>query len=161
MPRTLEKITLKQFIKDTNQTKKQYETYNIPKRATKYSAGYDFELLESFTLKPNETKLIPTGIKANMQENEVLMIFIRSSLGFKYNIKLCNQVGIIDKDYYNNKENEGHIFLKIQNQGTKEKSFKKGETIAQGIFINYLTIENESKIKQTRQGGIGSTNDDK
>ena len=43
-------------------------------------------------------------------KKEFLGIYIRSSLGFKYNIRMCNQVGIIDADYYNNKDNEGHIF---------------------------------------------------
>ena len=156
--RKFEKISLKQFIKDTKLTKKEYELYSIPKRSTKYSAGYDFMALEDFTLSPNEIKLIPTGIKADMNENEVLMLYIRSSLGFKYNIRMCNQTGIIDKDYYNNEDNEGHIFVKIQNEGIKPKMFKQGENIVQGIFLNYLTTDNEKEIENERKGGIGSTN---
>ena len=93
-----------------------------------------------------------------MNENEVLMLYIRSSLGFKYNIRMCNQTGIIDKDYYNNEDNEGHIFVKIQNEGIKPKMFKRGENIVQGIFLNYLTTDNEEKIENKRTGGIGSTN---
>ena len=156
--RKFEKISLKQFIKDTKLTKKEYELYSIPKRSTKYSSGYDFMALEDFTLNPNEIKLIPTGIKADMNENEVLMLYIRSSLGFKYNIRMCNQTGIIDKDYYNNEDNEGHIFVKIQNEGIKPKMFKQGENIVQGIFLNYLTTDNEEEIENERKGGIGSTN---
>ncbi len=156
--RKFEKISLKQFIKDTKLTPKEYELYNIPKRSTQYSAGYDFMTLTEFTINPNEIKLIPTGIKANMNENEVLMLYIRSSLGFKYNIRMCNQTGIIDKDYYNNEDNEGHIFVKIQNEGDKPKTFKRGENIVQGIFLNYLTTDNEEKIENKRTGGIGSTN---
>ena len=114
--RKFEKISLDQFIKDTGLTEEEYNSYNIPKRSTKYSAGYDFETLNSFDLKPNEIKLIPTGIKALMNDDEVLMIYIRSSLGFKYNIRKCNQTGIIDIYYYNNPKNEGHIFIKIQEQ---------------------------------------------
>lgn len=156
--RKFEKISLNQFIKDTKLTQKEYELYSIPKRSTKYSAGYDFMALEEFTLTPNEIKLIPTGIKADMNENEVLMLYIRSSLGFKYNIRLCNQTGIIDKDYYNNEDNEGHIFVKIQNEGDEPKTFKRGENIVQGIFLNYLTTDNEEEIENERKGGIGSTN---
>lgn len=156
--RKFEKISLNQFIKDTKLTPKEYELYNIPKRSTQYSAGYDFMALEDFTLNPNEIKLIPTGIKADMNENEVLMLYIRSSLGFKYNIRMCNQTGIIDKDYYNNEDNEGHIFVKIQNEGIKPKMFKQGENIVQGIFLNYLTTDNEEEIENERKGGIGSTN---
>ena len=158
MSRKFEKISLKQFIKDTNLTEKEYNEYNIPKRSTKYSAGYDFTTIEEIIINPNEIKLIPTGIKANMNNDEVLMIYIRSSLGFKYNIRMCNQTGIIDKDYYNNKDNEGHIFIKIKNEGNKPKTFKKHEKIVQGIFIKYLTTDDEEEIKSVREGGIGSTN---
>ncbi len=122
--RKFEKISLSQFIKDTGLTEAEYHKYRLPKRSTKHSAGYDFATLTDFTLKPKEIKLIPTGIKANMNENEVLMLYIRSSLGFKYNLRMCNQVGIIDKDYYNNKDNEGHIFVKLQNEGDTIKEFK-------------------------------------
>lgn len=156
--RKFEKITLEQFIKDTKLTQQEYKNYNLPKRSTKHSAGYDFQALTDFTINPNEIKLIPTGIKSAMNENEVLMIYIRSSLGFKYNIRMCNQTGIIDKDYYNNPENEGHIFVKIQNEGNTPKTFKQGENIVQAIFLNYLTVDNEEEIKKERSGGIGSTN---
>lgn len=156
--RKFEKITIKTFIKDTNQTKEDYKNYQLPQRKTKHSAGYDFELLEDLTLKPKEIKKIPTGIKAQMNKDEVLLLIIRSSLGFKYNIRMCNQIGVIDSDYYNNPQNEGHIFIKVQNEGKKEITIKKGESIAQGIFIKYLTTENEEEITNIRTGGIGSTN---
>lgn len=157
--RKFEKISLEQFKKDTGLTEKEYNEYTLPKRSTKYSAGYDFSALTNFTLNPNEIKLIPTGIKADMNNNEVLMIYIRSSLGFKFNIRMCNQTGIIDKDYYNNEDNEGHIFVKLQNEGNKPKEFKKGENIVQGIFLNYLTVDNEEEITKERIGGVGSTNE--
>lgn len=157
--RKFEKISLNQFIKDTGLTEKEYNEYNLPKRSTKYSAGYDFVTLTDFTINPNEIKLIPTGIKADMNDNEVLMIYIRSSLGFKFNIRMCNGTGIIDKDYYNNKDNEGHIFVKLQNEGNTPKEFKKGENIVQGIFLNYLTVDNEMEITKERVGGVGSTNE--
>lgn len=156
--RKFEKISLEQFKKDTGLTEKEYELYSMPKRSTKYSAGYDFMALTDFTINPNEIKLIPTGIKADMNEDEVLMIYIRSSLGFKFNLRMCNQVGIIDKDYYNNQDNEGHIFVKIQNEGEKPKEFKQGENIVQGIFTKFLTVDNEEIIEKERSGGFGSTN---
>jgi len=157
--RKFEKISLEQFKKDTGLTEKEYNEYTLPKRSTKYSAGYDFVALTDFIINPNEIKLIPTGIKADMNNNEVLMIYIRSSLGFKFNIRMCNQTGIIDKDYYNNKDNEGHIFVKLQNEGDTPKEFKQGENIVQGIFLNYLTVDNEEEITKERIGGVGSTNE--
>ena len=155
--RKFEKISLKEFIKDTGLTEKEYNEITLPQRATKNSAGYDFHLLEDLTLKPNEIKKIPTGIKAKMNNDEVLMIYIRSSLGFKYNLRLCNQVGIIDSDYYNNIDNEGHIFIAIQNEGKETITLKTNDRFAQGLFIKYLTVDDEKEIKNARTGGIGST----
>lgn len=156
--RKFEKISLKQFIKDTGLTEKEYNEITLPHRATPQSAGYDFHILEDLTLKPGEIKKVPTAIKANMNSDEVLMIYIRSSLGFKYNMRMCNQTGIIDSDYYNNKDNEGHIFIAIQNEGQKTVNLKANDRFAQGIFMKYLTTDNEEEITSTRTGGIGSTN---
>jgi dUTP pyrophosphatase len=69
---------------------------------------------------------------------------VRSSTGFKYNIRLVNQVGVIDADYYNNKDNEGHIFVKVQNHGNETVRFKAGDTIVQGLFIKYLTTKSDN-----------------
>ena len=80
-----------------------------------------------------------------MNDDEVLWLVDRSSQGFKYNVRMCNQVGVIDKDYYNNKDNEGHIFVKLQNEGTKDYVVKRGDAICQGIFIKYLTVDNEEE----------------
>ena len=148
--RTFEKISFEQFKKDIKDDKKLYESYSIPKRETKYAAGYDFEAIEDIVIKPNEIKKIPTGIKANMEEDEVLLLIDRSSQGFKYNVRMCNQVGVIDKDYYNNNNNEGHIWIKLQNEGDKDYIVKKGEGIIQGIFVKFLTIDNEEKIYKER-----------
>ena len=93
-----------------------------------------------------------------MNKGEVLMIYIRSSLGFKYNLRLCNGTGIIDSDYYNNQDNEGHIFIKIQNEGKETINLKANDRFAQGIFMKYLTVTDEKQINNIRQGGIGSTN---
>ena len=134
-----------------------YDDVVLPKRGTISSAGYDFYSVISVTLKPGERKVIPTGIRVMMNNNEFLGIFIRSSLGFKYNVRMCNQVGIIDADYYNNSENEGHIFVCLMNEGDKVLEIKKGDRIVQGIFMPFL-ITDDDKTTDIRMGGIGSTN---
>lgn len=144
MKRYFEKISFEQFSKDIKDDKELYESYNIPKRQTKYAAGYDFEAIEDFVLRPGEIKKIPTGIKADMMDDEVLLLIVRSGMGFKYNVRLCNQVGVIDKDYYNNSDNEGHMFIALQNHGDKDYVVKKGDRICQGMFVKYLTVDNES-----------------
>ncbi|MBP3461654.1 MAG: deoxyuridine 5'-triphosphate nucleotidohydrolase [Bacilli bacterium] len=143
MKRYFEKISFEQFKKDIKDDKDLYNSYNIPKRETKFAAGYDFEAIEDFTIKPGEIKKVPTGIKVNMMDDEVLLLIVRSSMGFKYNVRLCNQVGVIDKDYYNNKDNEGHMFLALKNEGDKDYIVKKGDGICQGMFIKYLKVDNE------------------
>ena len=153
--RKFERISEKEFLKDVSNGN--YEDILLPKRSTKNSAGYDFYSLYDITIKPNEIVKIPTGIKVCMNENEFLGIFIRSSLGFKYNIRMCNQVGIIDTDYYNNKDNEGHIFVCLQNDGDKDFVIRKGDRFVQGIFMPFLITDDDNTTSR-RIGSIGSTN---
>lgn len=154
--RKFEKISKDNFLNSVPNGN--YEDIILPKRSTKNSAGYDFYSLYDITIKSNERVVIPTGIKVCMNENEFLGIYIRSSLGFKYNTRMCNQVGIIDADYYNNKDNEGHIFVCLQNESDKEVLIKKGDRFVQGIFMTYL-ITDDDDATDTRNGGIGSTNE--
>lgn len=157
MERGFEKISLEQFRKDVGENDDLYNQLNMPKRGTKNSAGYDFFLINDICLKKGETKKIPTGIKAYLKEDEVLYIIVRSSTGFKFNIRLSNQVGVIDSDYYNNEKNEGHIWISVQNEGEEDRQFKKGECIAQGIFSKYLKTDDDNP-EGKRTGGFGSTN---
>lgn len=129
----------------------------IPERATKYSAGYDLASAEDITINPGEIKLVPTGLKADMPEDEALFVYPRSSLGIKRRLTMSNNVGVVDKDYYNNAENEGHIMIPIYNFGTEVQVIKKGERIAQGIFQKYGITDNDS-AKKLRKGGFGSSN---
>ena len=133
-----------------------YSDIKLPSRSTKHSAGYDFKTPFDFKLEPGEIIKVPTGIKASMNSDEFLAILVRSSMGFKYNMRLCNQVGIVDSDYYNNPDNEGHIFIKIQNEGEKDIVINKGDRFAQGIFSKYLLVDDDSSDSE-RAGGIGST----
>ena len=131
--------------------------YQLPKRSTNHSAGYDFFAIEDFILKPGEIKTIPTGIKVYMQENEMLFLLVRSSVGFKYNVRLCNQVGLIESDYYNNKSNEGHMLVRLQNHGESDFVVNQMKGLFK-VFLPTLTVSNEEKINNERGGGFGSTN---
>ena len=155
--RKFEKISFEQFKKDIKNDKELYESYNLPRRSTKNSAGYDFEALYNYTLKPGEIMKIPTGIKVQMESDDVLFLIDRSSMGFKYNVRMTNQVGVIDADYYNS-DNEGHMWIKIQNEGDKDYIVKKGDSMIQGIFIKYLKTDDDIESQKVRNGGIGSTN---
>ena len=147
--RKFEKISYEQFKRDIIDDRQLYEEYEIPSRETNYSAGYDFHALRDFVIKPGMTKKIPTGIKAEMENDEVLLIVVRSSQGFKYNVRLINQVGVVDKDYYNNPTNEGHIWIGLKNEGIKDYVVNKGDGIAQGMFIKYLLTANDDINEKT------------
>ena len=108
--------------------------------------------------RPGRMVMVPTGVKAYMQEDEFLGVHIRSSMAIKKGIRLVNNVGIIDADYYNNPDNEGHIMLALVNTGLEPMVLKKGERVAQGIFYKYLTTDDDKDTeKEDRSGGFGST----
>ena len=147
--RKFEKISYEQFKRDIIDDRQLYEEYEIPSRETYYAAGYDFHALCDFVIKPGMTKKIPTGIKAEMENDEVLLIVVRSSQGFNYNVRLIHQVGVVDKDYYNNPTNEGHIWIGLKNEGIKDYVVNKGDGIAQGMFIKYLLTANDDINEKT------------
>lgn len=153
--RGFKKISKEQIKKDFDIPIKE-EDIKLPIRSTKKSAGYDIFSPITFELQPGEIKSIPTGIKSYMKEDEFLMIVLRSSLGFKFNLRLTNQVGIIDSDYYDNKSNEGHIHVSLQNLGNSKYTVEKGDRIVQGIFMKYYTVDSEF-IDKERTSGFGST----
>ena len=134
-----------------------FDSLELPKRATRGSAGYDFYSPVDFELKPGETIKIPTGIRVYMEESWVLNLFPRSGLGFKFRLQMNNTVGIIDSDYFYS-DNEGHIFVKLTNDSNEGKIVRveAGTGIVQGIFMEYgVTIDDDAK--EVRNGGFGST----
>ena len=149
--RDFEKISFDQFKKDIEDNIDLYNEMTIPQRSSDSTAGYDLPLLSDIVIEPNEIKKIPTGLKSKFNSDEVLLLVVRSSMGFKYNIRLCNQVGIIDADYYNNPDNEGHIWIKVQNEGDKSVELKKGSAIAQGLFMKYLTTDSDESLGKERR----------
>lgn len=135
-----------------------YNKIQKPCRATKGSAGYDFFAPDKIMIAAGESVIVPTGIRVKIDNGWVLKIYPRSGLGFKYKLQLNNTVGIIDSDYYHS-DNEGHIFIKLTNDGREGKSviIEQGSGFAQGIFVEY-GITYDDNAKNLRNGGFGSTN---
>lgn len=161
-----EKVSKERFVEDYMPSGKAdivtaeecWKQISMPERKTAGSAGYDFSSpLPVFTLQPGESKVIPTGIRAKIQEDWVLMLFPRSGLGFRYRVQLANTVGIIDSDYYGS-DNEGHIMIKITNDSKEGKpvTILPGSGFAQGIFLPY-GITKDDCASGVRNGGFGST----
>lgn len=127
----------------------------LPKRGSRKSAGYDFYAPLNYEIRPGEDVKICTGVRCFMEEDEFLMIVPRSSLGFKYGIRLANTVAIVDADYVNS-DNEGLIYIKLHNGGNETVNIKKGDRFCQGIFIKY-GITDDDDVTTERNGGIGSS----
>lgn len=135
---------------------------NLPVRKTKFSAGYDIEAAED-TVIPSFKKgmaptLIKTGLKAYMQEDEYLKLCNRSSNPKKKGLILANSIGVVDSDYYENPDNDGHIMFAFYNIKDEDTVIKKGEAIGQAIFEKFLTVDNDVANGE-RLGGFGSTSE--
>ena len=163
---SFEKVSFNQFFQDwdtlcpgdsEDEIRRMYEHIQVPCRATAGSAGYDFFAPHDILIKPREQVLIPTGIHAKIKEGYVLMLFPRSSLGFKFRLQLDNTVGIVDSDYIHAR-NGGHIYCKLTNDTHEGKPviIKSGEAFIQGVFLPF-GITNDDDVKAERTGGIGST----
>lgn len=133
---------------------------NLPVRKTKYSAGYDIEAAEDYIVpafkRGQKPTLIKTGLKSYMQDDEVLILANRSSNPGKKGLILANSIGVIDKDYYGNPDNDGHIMFAFYNIKDEDVQIKKGDCIGQAIFQKYMVADNDN-AQGERLGGFGST----
>lgn len=133
-----------------------YPHVKLPKRQTKGSAGYDFYLPDAAILQPGQVTMIPLGIKAQMDDDMYLKIYVRSSIG-AMGLMVPSSVGIIDNDYYNNEGNEGNIHLILFNLSDDVIKLQAETRVCQGIFTKFVTVNDEEPINTTRSGGLGST----
>lgn len=131
--------------------------YKAPFRATKCSAGYDLFSPVEMVLKPNEPQMIWTNVKAQLNENEFLMLCSTSGMG-KKNIRMSNSIGIIDADYFGNESNDGNLGFRLINDGAEDYIIHKWDKIGQAIFLYYLKVDDDIESKDIRKGGFGSTN---
>lgn len=162
-----EKVSFEQFKKDILGTNYEnwsdsdiqflYDSIELPKRATKGSAGYDIRAPHGFLLNAGESIKIPTGLRVHIADGWFLGCMPRSGLGFKYEIRLANTFGVVDSDYINAK-NEGHIFVKLHNGDPKKQSvaINRGDGICQAIFLPF-GIATDDTAEADREGGFGST----
>lgn len=143
------------------EVRKQFKKYEgktqLPVRADAKSAGYDFYAKNDYILAPNQTYVFWTDTKAFMEDDEVLMLYVRSSIGIKKGVRLANGTGVIDASYYNNKSNDGNIGIALHNTSKKPVVIKAGDRIAQGVFMKYLVADKDETLNNERAGGIGSS----
>lgn len=143
---------------DENKAKHTFATeITLPTRADVASAGYDFYLPKDVILLPAQKTLIFTDVKAYMQPDEVLQLFIRSSLAIKQGLMLPNNVGIIDASYYSNPGNDGNIGIALVNTSGISVKLRKGDRVIQGIFTKFFVADVDETAKTERTGGFGSS----
>lgn len=133
-----------------------YYNIKLPERATGKSAGYDFRIAVGVTVPAGEQVDCLTGVKCKLDDNAVLMLDVRSSMGIKRGLAIANTIGVIDADYYNNPVNEGHIHIVLLNRSDMDITLEAGTRVAQGIIIPYLVTDDDD-AHGLREGGIGST----
>lgn len=147
------KFSFVKRMKDTSDLK-------LPERSTKKSAGYDFYAIEDVEIPPYQIGdnpfMVATGVKAEMEDDEFLMLVNRSSNPKKKKLVIPNSVGIIDADYFENEDNDGEMFFGFYNLGKDTILISKGDKLGQGIFMKFLKAESD-KATGKRKGGIGST----
>jgi len=129
----------------------------LPTRSDNKSAGYDFYLPKELELQPMQKTIVWTDVKAYMGDDELLEIYIRSSLAIKQGLMLSNNVGIVDASYYGNESNDGNIGIAVVNTTGKTIKLKEGDRIAQGIFKKYLIADVDAPTSTKRKGGVGSS----
>ena len=151
MPKaTMENIL--NYINDIN------SSFDLPKRSSGYSAGYDFKLSMDILIPSQTTVIIPTFIKVQLDKDKMLNLYPRSSYGIKKNLMIANTIGVIDSDYYNNPDNEGHIMIAYRNMGKAKIQLKQGDKFAQGIIQQFFLVDGDEYGKgDKRLGGIGSS----
>lgn len=147
----------KLFVDTKEEIRVIYDSIKLPVRATNGSAGYDFFTPIALTIEPQRTVLIPTGVRVKIENGWFLAITPKSGLGFKYRLQLDNTIGVIDSDYYYS-DNEGHIYIKMTNDGNEGKviELKAGVSVCQGIFLPF-GITYDDNATGIRNGGLGST----
>ena len=159
-----EKVSFREFKKHTSSVMHcgadEYDAIHLPARSTAGSAGYDIESPVNVTIPGNCARVIPTGLKVHMEEAWAMLLFIRSSLAIKKGIELQTGVSVIDSDYYNNPDNEGHIFIAVRNISSRPVLVTAGERIAQGVFVIFGKTVDDNAVGQ-RSGGIGSTDEER
>lgn len=136
--------------------KKDYPTI-LPKRGSTGSAGYDFYSKETVKIAPGKQHLFWTDVKAYMQDDEVLNVHVRSSIGVKKGLVLANITGIIDSDFFENESNDGNIGICLKNTTNEVVQILEDERIAQGIFSKYLVADEDNALHAERSGGFGSS----
>lgn len=127
----------------------------LPTRSDPRSAGYDFYSPIDITIQPGEKQLIWTDIKAYMLPDEVLKLYVRSSMG-KYPVVIANGTGIIDSSYFENANNDGNIGFNLLNLSNKPYEIHIGDRIGQGVFGKYLVTDDDNTTGE-RAGGFGSS----
>ena len=129
----------------------------LPEYKTEGAAGMDLcaAISEPMELKPLERKLVPTGLKIELEHGYEAQVRPRSGLSIKHGITLINCVGTIDEDY------RGEVCVPIVNISNETYTIQPDERIAQMVIarVEQAKLEVVTELTETTrgEGGFGST----
>ncbi len=128
----------------------------LPKYGTKESAGFDIASNKDLVVPAGGVEKIPTGLIIEAPEGYFLLVSARSSLSVKKGLTLANGIGVVDRDYSGPKD---EIYIIVHNFTNNSVEVKKGERVAQGIFLPVSQAEWEvlGELRKEDRGGFGST----
>ena len=128
----------------------------IPAYQTAGSVAFDLSPSEDAVIPPHEIRLVPTGLVICTPPGHMLAIAARSSTPLKRGLMIANGVGIVDQDYCGP---DDEIKLQLLNFTDKPVEIKKGDRIAQGLFLTLDRVEWEevTELSSKTRGGFGST----
>lgn|SRR5574344_978288 len=129
----------------------------IPEYQSEGAAGMDLcaAISEPIEMKPLERKLIPTGIKIELEHGFEAQVRARSGLSIKHGITMINGIGTVDEDY------RGELCVPMVNISNETYTIQPDERIAQMIIskVEHVKIEVVEELTETVRGigGFGST----
>jgi dUTP pyrophosphatase len=128
----------------------------LPRYQTPGSVGFDLAASGDVTVGPGEVTLLPTGLVIEVPDGYFLAVFARSSTPLKRGLMVANGVGVVDPDYCGPSD---QVLIEVLNFTQQPVTVKRGDRIAQGIFIPVARAEwvESHELAPESRGGFGGT----
>jgi dUTP pyrophosphatase len=135
--------------------KKLHANARIPKYQTEGAACFDLHTIEACVIAPGRATTLRTGLAFEVPKGRAMMVYSRSSHGFKHGVRLANCVGVIDSDY------RGEVLVRLTNDDSEYVNIYPGDRVAQAMLIQaqQCKLEEVDTLSDTARGtgGFGST----
>jgi dUTP pyrophosphatase len=131
------------------------EGFDLPQYAHEGDAGFDLITNQDILVRGRAGTLVSTPYKIALPAGHVLLVCSKSGLAAKEQIFVLNAPGIVDSGY------RGTIGVPLYNLSLRDRLFKKGDKVAQGVIVKYEKLDflevDELDVTDRNEGGFGST----